>query len=197
MTIEDMEAEIRETNALIRKRRRRGVGLLPMPLALLRCLMVSSVSGFTAYDCSNRSNIVEAYSLLELDACANMGKDGEVETTVYGEIVQIKQDRMIPVFTCIVIETLVAQYCGMFLAAGVKRYIRFRELRPIEAWECRQARLNGQIHINGKTLKGKIGATASHTMFLNGGLDDESRCKVEIVTLPDGKVLNGQVAQGL
>ncbi len=34
---------------------------------------------------------MEAYSLLEPDACANMGKDGEVETTVYGEIVQIKQ----------------------------------------------------------------------------------------------------------
>jgi hypothetical protein len=27
-----------------------------------------------------------------------MGKEGEVETTVYGEIVQIKQDRMIPIF---------------------------------------------------------------------------------------------------
>jgi hypothetical protein len=34
-------------------------------------------------------------------------------------------------------------------------------------------------------------------MYLAGGLDDDSRCKVGIVTLPDGKVLNGQVAQGL
>jgi hypothetical protein len=60
----------------------------------------------------------------------------------------------------------------MFSAVGVKRYIRYRELRPLEAWECRQARLNGQIRINGKVLKGKVGATASHTMFLTGGLDD-------------------------
>jgi hypothetical protein len=37
MMVEDMEAEIQETNALIRKRRRRGVGLLPMPLVLLMC----------------------------------------------------------------------------------------------------------------------------------------------------------------
>jgi hypothetical protein len=118
MTIEEMATEIRETNAHIRKRRRRGVGLLSMPLVLLMCLMVSSVNGFTAYDRSNRTNVVEAYSLLEPDACANMGKDGEVETTVYGEIVQIKQDRMIPVFRCVVIKTLVAQYCRMFSATG-------------------------------------------------------------------------------
>ncbi len=52
-----------------------------MTLALLMCLTVSPIEGFTAYDCSNRSNIVEAYSLLEPDACANMGKEGEVETT--------------------------------------------------------------------------------------------------------------------
>ncbi len=191
MTIEDMEAEIRETNVVIRKRRRASTGLLPMPLALLMCLMVISVERFTAYDCSNRSNVMEP------DPCANMGKEGEVKTTVYGEIVQIKQDRMIPVFRCIVVETLVAQYCGMFSAAGVTRYIRFRELKPLEAWECRQARISGQIIINGRTVKGKIGATASHSMYLAGGLDDDNRCEVGIVTLPDGKVLNGQVAQGL
>ncbi len=197
MTIEEMEAGLRETKVEIRKGRRAGTGWLPMPLALLMFLMVSSVEGFLAYDCSNRSNIVEAYSLLEPDACANMGKEGKVETTVYGEIVQIKQDRMIPVFRCIVVETLVVQYCGMFSAAGVTRYIRFRELKPLEAWECRQPRRSGKIVINLRTLEGKIGATASHSMHLAGRLDDDSRCKVGIVTLPDGKVLNGQVAQGL
>jgi hypothetical protein len=104
---------------------------------------------------------------------------------------------MIPVFRCVVVETLVAQYCGMFSAAGVTRYIRFRELKPLKAWECRKARRSGQILINGRTVKGKIGATASHSMFLSGGLDDDSRCEVGMVTLPDGKVLNGLAAQGL
>jgi hypothetical protein len=197
MTIEEMEAEIRETNALIRQRRRRGVGLLSMPLALLMCLVVTLVGGFTAYDCSNQSNVVESYSLLEPDACANMGRDGEVETTVYAEIVQIKQDRTIPVFRCTVVETLVAQYCGMFSAAGVTRYIRFRELKPLEAWECRKARKSGLITINGPIVSGKIGATASHTMFLSGGLDNESSCEVGMVTLRNGKVLSGLASQGL
>ncbi len=102
MTIEEMEAEIQETNEAIRKRRRRGLGLMLKPLGwmlmVFLCMMRSPVAAFTAYDCSNRSNVVESYSLLEPDTCANMGRDGEVETTVYGEIVQIKQDRMIPVF---------------------------------------------------------------------------------------------------
>jgi hypothetical protein len=139
MTIEEMEAEIQETNETIRKRWRRSLGLMLKPLWILMtiaCLVGDPVAAFTAYDCSNRSNVVESYSLLEPDACANAGRDGEVETMVYREIIQIKQDRMIPVFRCTVIETLVAQYCGMFSHAGVTRYLKFRELKPLEAWEC-------------------------------------------------------------
>jgi hypothetical protein len=188
MNIEEMEAEIQETKELIRKRRRRGLGLMLKPLWMLTCLMVSSVDAFIAYDCSNQGNVVESYSLLEPDACANMGRDGEEETTVYGEIVQIKQDRMIPVFRCMVVEALVAQYCGMFSAAGVTRYIRFRELKLLEAWECRMARTNGLLTINGRVVSGKIGPTASHTIFLSGGLDDESSW----TSLPGSRTARGR-----
>jgi hypothetical protein len=34
-------------------------------------------------------------------------------------------------------------------------------------------------------------------MYLAGRLDDDSRCEVGIVNLPDGKTLDGQAAQGL
>jgi hypothetical protein len=85
----------------------------------------------------------------------------------------------------------------MFSGAGVARYIRFREPRALEAWECRQARKSGKIVINLRTFEGKIGVTASHSMFLDGGLDNESKCEVGIVTFPDEKTLDGQAAQGL
>jgi hypothetical protein len=200
MTIEEMEAEIQETNEAIRNRRRRGLGLMLKPLwmlTVLACFTGSPAAAFIAYDCSNRSNVVESFSLLEPDVSANMGRDGEVETTVYGEIVQIKQDRMIPVFRCTVIETLVAHYCGMFSAAGVTQYLKFRELKPLEAWECRKARKNGQLLINVRPISGRIGATVSHTMFLAGDLDDDSNCEVGTVTLRNGKVLGGMASQGL
>ncbi len=103
MQMEKLEAEVKEVK---RTRARRGraskLGCLPLTLAIM-FLLGGPVNAFTAHDCSNRSNIIESYLLLEPDARANTGKEGEVETTVYGEIVQIKQDRMIPVFRCLVI----------------------------------------------------------------------------------------------
>ncbi len=196
MSIAEIEAKAAEVQEEVKRRKGRKASRLPLVLMLL-CLSGQAVEGFTAYDCSNRSNIVESYSLLEPDVCTNMGKEGEVETTVYGEIVQIKQDRMIPVFRCDVIETIVSQYCGMFSAAGVARYIRFREPRTLEAWECRQARKSWKVIINGRTFQGKIGATASHSIFLAGGLDDKSNCEVGIISFPNGQTLGGKAAQGL
>jgi hypothetical protein len=195
MSVAEMEAEAEEVQEEIR--RRKGKRASWLPLVMLLCLSGQTVEGFTDYDCSNKSNIVESYSLLEPDACANMGKESEVETTVYGEIEQIKQDRMISVFRCIVIKTIISQYCGMFSAVGVARYIRFWEPRTLEAWECRQARKSGKIIINGRTFQGKIGATALHSMFLAGGLDDKSNCEVGIITFPNEQTLGGQAAQGL
>jgi hypothetical protein len=78
---------------------------------------------FTAYGCSNRSNIGESYSLLEPEACAASDGNRELETVFYGEIVQMKQERIIPIFRCQVIKTIVPQYCRHWSSARVTRYI--------------------------------------------------------------------------
>jgi hypothetical protein len=112
MSIKELEAKIKEVRSLTRREAKK-VGCLPLTLTIL-CLVGGPAKGFIAYDCSNRSDIVESYSLLEPDVCANMGKEGLLGTTVYGEIVQIKQDRIISVIRCVVIESIVTQYCGHF-----------------------------------------------------------------------------------
>ncbi len=86
MTLVKMEAELAEVRTEIKRRRKAGMGWLPLTLVLLLCFTGQVVEGFTSYDCSNRSNVVEAYLLLEPDACTNMGKEGDVETTVYGRL---------------------------------------------------------------------------------------------------------------
>jgi hypothetical protein len=76
-------------------------------------LMESLASAFMAHNRTNRSNLVESYSLLETDACASDG-NAEIETTIYRDIVQMKKDGIKPVFRCQVIETILSQYCPVF-----------------------------------------------------------------------------------
>jgi hypothetical protein len=197
-------AEIKKTQQTLGKKGRgtklggqkSGLGSLSLTMVVL-CLVWGQVSAFTAYDCSNKSNMIESCSLLEPDACAASDKAGEMETTVYGEIVQTKQDRMIPVFRCQVIETIVSQYCGHFSLAGITMYIRFREPKALESWECYPTRSHKKVVIGGCTVQAKIGATMSHAMFLSRAMDDNSNCETGIINFLNVKTLGGQTAQGL
>jgi hypothetical protein len=87
------------------------------------------VTGFVAYDCSNGTNRVDAYSLLEPAACPAHEDHHEVERTIFGEIVQMKNEWTVPVLCCIIIESVMSQYCGFNSAGVVVRYITFREPR--------------------------------------------------------------------
>ncbi len=64
MTIEEMEAELEETNEAIRKRRRGNLGLMLKPiwtLMIVACLAGGPVAAFTAYDCSDHFVISHFY----------------------------------------------------------------------------------------------------------------------------------------
>jgi hypothetical protein len=127
----------------------------------------------------------------------SFGQDRKVQTTLYREIVQIKQDQIIPIFRCQVIETIVSQYCGHWSSVGVTWYIQFREPKALEAWNCRKARSHGKVIIIGRTIQATVGATISHAVFLSGAMDDDSNCKSGIISFPNSKTLSGQAAQGL
>ncbi len=67
MSAAEMEAEAGDVQEEIMRRKGRRVSRLPLVLMLL-CLSGRAVEGFTAYDCSNRSNIVESYLFRTEDA---------------------------------------------------------------------------------------------------------------------------------
>jgi hypothetical protein len=60
-------------------------GMAGVPMTMTTFLLINPVElmgypadAFTAYDCTNRSNIVESYSLLEPDTCAAMNGNREL-----------------------------------------------------------------------------------------------------------------------
>jgi hypothetical protein len=73
--------------------------------------------GIIAYGCTNPTNRVDAYSLLESAACPTKDHHNMVERTIFGEIVQMNKNSTVPMFHCKVIESVMSQYCG-FNSAG-------------------------------------------------------------------------------
>ncbi len=95
------------------------VGVIAMLTASLASL--AGVEGFKAYDCSNSSNPVDMYSLLDPEPCPDVAMDHVVERMLHGEIVQMKRERLIRITRCNVVESVMSQYCGWQSRAGVVR----------------------------------------------------------------------------
>jgi hypothetical protein len=157
--------------------------------------VLAPASGFVAYDCMNASNTVEAYSLLAPEECHMTGGEHKVKRIVQAEVVQIKRERTINVFRCQVLETLVSHYCGHSSAAGVTRYLKFREPLLVEANSCRKALTeDGNITIANRNFRARIGTTTSHSFFVAGDLDDGHHCQTGSVSIGN-KVLEYQATQ--
>jgi hypothetical protein len=117
------------------------VGVIAMLTTSLAGL--AGVEGFQGYDCSNSSNPVDMYSLLDPEPCPDVAMDHVVERMLHGEIVQMKRERLIRITRCHVVESLMSQYCGWQSGAGVVRYKKFREPYTVEPSACRHANKTG------------------------------------------------------
>jgi hypothetical protein len=153
-------------------------------MAVMACAMIATpVTGFMAYDCSNASNVVEAYSLLEPAPCHASGFEHRYQRIISAEIIQQIRERTVPVFRCHVVESVFSQYCGHSSAAGVTRYMKFREPLLVSPTDCAAAKdNNGNITINGKVFSARIGSRTSHSFFVAGSLDHRHNCQTGTVT---------------
>ncbi len=109
------------------------VSIVAMLIATLASL--PGTNGFRAYNCSNSSNPMEMYSLLDPEPCTDVAMNHGVERTLQGEIMKVKRERLIRITHCHVVESVVSQYCGWQSRAGIMRYQRFREPYTVEPAE--------------------------------------------------------------
>jgi hypothetical protein len=165
-------------------------GWLQAVLAIVAMLCLARqerlVMGFVAYNCTKGTNSVDAYYLLKPAACRATEDHHEVERTIFGEIVQMKNDQTVPVFHCTLIESVMSQYCRFNSAGGVVRYLTFREPRRVEAQECRAAKEKGKIAVGGQEFRVTPGTTKSHSTFLHGDLTDGIYCETGVLEVPGG-----------
>jgi hypothetical protein len=71
-----------------------------MTMMLIMLAGLPECTAFRAYDCNNQSSQIEQYSLLDPEPCGKMKKVHAFERELYGEIVQIKKERLVQVTRC-------------------------------------------------------------------------------------------------
>ncbi len=110
----------------------RGSMWAMMTMMLLMLAGLPGCVAFRTFDCNSQSSQIEQYSLLDPEPCGNMEKVHAIERELYGEIVQIKKERLVQVTRCMATETITTQHCGWQSHAGPGRYAKFHDPITIE-----------------------------------------------------------------
>ena len=125
-----------------------------------------------------------------------MEKVHAIERELYGEIVQIKKERLVQVTRCTATETVTTQHCGWQSHAGPGRYAKFHDPITIEPAECRQAVKTGHLKLRGKDHPFEMNVRKGVSVELVGGLDDYGNCRVGVFHL-NGVTLESQMATAM
>ena len=109
----DTQGSVVSTPAAIKQPGGRRSGFQPRnSLRVMMTMMLVMLAGlpecvaFRAYDCNSQSSQIEQYSLLDPEPCGNMEKVHAIERELYGEIVQIKKERLVQVTRCTATQTV-------------------------------------------------------------------------------------------
>jgi hypothetical protein len=141
-----------------------------MTMMLFMLVGLPECTAFHAYDCNNQSFQIEQYSLLDLEPCGNMEKVHAIERELYGEIVQIKKERLVQVTRCTATQTIKSVYCGWQIRTGPEQYAKFHDPIVIEPADCRMAAKTGRFKLNGKDYPFEMNVRRAVIVDLIGGL---------------------------
>ncbi len=167
-----------------------------MTMMLVMLAGLPECAAFRAYDCNNQSSQIEQYSLLDPEPCGNMEKVHAIERELYGEIVQIKKERLVQVTRCTVTQTIKSVYCGWQSRTGPERYAKFHDPIVIEPADCRMAAKTGRFKLNGKDYLFEMNVRKAVIVGLVGSLDNYGHCEVGLFEF-NGMTLKNQMATAM
>ncbi len=167
-----------------------------MTMMLLMLAGLPECVALRAFDCNSQSSQIEQYSLLDPEPCDNMEKVHAIERELYGEIVQIKKERLVQVTRCTATQTIKTAYCGWQSRSGPERYAKFHDPITIEPADCRKAAKTGRFKLNGKEHPFEMNVRQGVTVDLVGGLDNYGNCEVGVFDF-NGVTLKNQMASAM
>jgi hypothetical protein len=167
-----------------------------MAMMLVMLAGMPEFTAFRAYDCNNQSSQIAQYSLLDPEPCGNMEKVHAIERELYGDIVQIKKERLVQVTRCMATQTINSTYCGFQSRSGPEQYAKFHDPIVIEPADCRLAAKTGWFKLGGKDYPFEINVRRSVIVNLVGGLDNNGNCEVGLVEVNEVP-LKSQMATGM
>jgi hypothetical protein len=166
-----------------------------MTMMMLMLAGLPECVAFRAFDCNSQSSQIEQYSLLDPEPCSNMEKVHAIERELYGEIVQIKKDRLVQVTRCTATQTIKSVYCGWQSQPGPERYAKHDPI-TIEPADCRRAAKTGRFKLNGKEHLFEMNVSQGVTVDLVGSLDNYGNCEVGVFEF-NGVTLKNQMATAM
>jgi hypothetical protein len=167
-----------------------------MTLMLIMLAGLLECTAFRAYDCNNQRSQIEQYSLLDPEPYGNMEKVHAIERELYGEIVQIKKERLVQVTRCTATQMIKSTYCGFQSRLCPERYAKFHDPIVIEPADCWQAAPTGGFKPGRKDFPFKMNIRRSVIVDLVGGLDNNGNCEVGLYEV-NGVPLKSQMATAM
>jgi hypothetical protein len=167
-----------------------------MTMVVIMLAGLPECAAFRMYDCNNQSSQIEQYSLLDPEPCGNVEKVHAIEGELYGEIVQIKKERLVQVTRCTPTQTIKSVYCGFQSRSGPERYAKFHDPIVIKPADCRMAAKTGRFKLNGKDYPFEMNVRRAIIVDLVGGLDNNGNCEVGLYEV-NGVPLRNQMATAM
>jgi hypothetical protein len=125
-----------------------------------------------------------------------MEKVHAIERELYGEIVQIKKERLVQVTRCTATQTIKSMYWGFQSRSGPELYTKFHDPNVIEPADCRQAAKTGRFKLGRKDYLLEMNVRRMVIVDLVGGLDNNGNCEVGLYEV-NGVPLKSQMATAM